>query len=141
MIHLGVCVPSAKMNSRNLLGMHYINHLLNFLSWSVYLNLLLTINFLILHTVLPGVLLFPPDPFFLSIFRNPPHFEHLYVVVSKLGHNDPLDLDEVKLYRRFLLHLTVIALQRSGSFSNFRGEWNFFILMAFPTVTCSYLRD
>ena len=55
------------MNPRNLLGMDCINSLLNFLSWSISLHLLLTINFLILQTVLPEVLLLPPDPFFLSV--------------------------------------------------------------------------
>ena len=59
-----VCLPLAQMNFRNLLGMDCINHLLNFLSWSVYLHLLLTIsNLLILHTVLHRVLLFLLDPY------------------------------------------------------------------------------
>ena len=43
-IYFGVCLSSAQINSRNLLGMNYVNHLLNFLSWSIYLHLLLTIN-------------------------------------------------------------------------------------------------
>ena len=43
-IYFGVCLSSAQINSRNLLRMDYINHLLNFLSLSIYLHLLLTIN-------------------------------------------------------------------------------------------------
>ena len=76
------------MNSGNLLWMDCLTHLLNFLSWSAYLYLLLTINLLILHTVLSGVLLFSPDHFFLSV--TPPHFEQLHVVVSELEYDDPL---------------------------------------------------
>ena len=77
------------MNSGNLLWMDCLTHLLNFLSWSAYLYLLLTINLLILHTVLSGVLLFSPDHFFLSV-TPPPHFEQLHVVVSELEYDDPL---------------------------------------------------
>ena len=64
-------------------------HLLNFLSWSISLYFLLTTNLLIPHTVLPVS--------FLSV-RNPPHFEHLYVAVSEMEHNDTLNVGEVKLW-------------------------------------------
>ena len=47
-------------------GLH--NWMLNFLSWSISLYVLLTISLLILHTVRRGVFfLFPTDPFFLSV--------------------------------------------------------------------------
>ena len=50
--------------------MDCINRLLNFLSRSSYLNLFLTITLLILRTVLPKILLFSPDPFFLSVIPH-----------------------------------------------------------------------
>ena len=72
MIYFGVYLSSSQMISRNLLGMDCISRLLTSCpAWSVYLHFLLTINLLILYTVLPGVLLFPRDPFFLSVMPRP----------------------------------------------------------------------
>ena len=59
---------------------------------------------------------------FLAV-RNLSLFEHLYAAISKLVHNHTLDLGEVKLFWRVLIHLTISALQISGSFSNFRDDW------------------
>ena len=59
-----------------------------------------------LHKVLLGVSLFPPDPFFLSVI---PHslIGHLHVAVSELEHVDYFGLAEVKLCWRVLIHLTI----------------------------------
>ena len=58
---------------------------------------------------------------FLSV-NNPPHFEYLHVVVSELGYDDPLDLSEVKLCSRGLIHLTISAPQLCGSFPISEGN-------------------
>ena len=60
-----VCRSSASMNVRNLFEIDCIIRLLDLLSRSISLYLLLTR--LILYTAVLGVLLFPPDPFFLSV--------------------------------------------------------------------------
>ena len=89
--------------------MDYINHLLNFLSLSIYLHLLLTIN------------LFDHDPSH-SPARSFFLFEHLHAAVSEMEHDDALDLGEVKLCWRVLIHLTISALQISGSFPISEGN-------------------
>lgn len=65
----------------------------------------------------PAPVSFAPHPFFLPLL-----LEHLYVVVSEMDHDNPVDLVEVKLCWRVWIHLTFSALQISGSFSNFRQE-------------------
>ena len=66
MIHFGVYLPSAQMNSRNLLGMDCIRLQLAQSLVLVSLSPPL-IDHQRLNTFLPGVLLFSPDPFFLSV--------------------------------------------------------------------------
>ena len=122
------------MNAGNLFGMNCISHLLNFLSWSISLHILLTINLLILHTVLPGVF-FVFTGTFLSVRDPPPPFENLYTVISELGHDDTLDLGEVKLCWRVLIHLIISALQISGSFPPLQENG----ILKIPTVTAIYV--
>ena len=43
--------------------------------------------------------------------RDPPLLEHLHVVVSELENDDPLNLGELKICLRLLMHLTISALQ------------------------------
>ena len=118
-----VCLPLAQINFKNLLGMDCINHLLNFLSWSVHLHFLLTINLLILHTVLHRVLLFLLDPFFLSeILRS---LNTFMLWSANWNMMIPLIWMTSNQADLFLIHLTISALQRFGSFSRFRPEWRF----------------
>ena len=59
------------------------------------LYILLTINLLILHTVLPGVFYVSTGSFLFVC--DPPAFEHLHAVVNELEQDDTFDLGEVKL--------------------------------------------
>ena len=68
--------------------MDCINRLINFLSWSISLQPLLTINLLILHTASAA------RSFVVSV-RNPLLLENLRVAVRELKHDDPLDVGEV----------------------------------------------
>ena len=57
--------------------------------------------------------------------RNHSLLQHLRLAVSEVEHDHLLDLGEVKLCWRVLIHLTISALLISGSFSNIRREWHF----------------
>ena len=72
------CIPGTS------LGIYYINRLLNVLYWLISLYLLSTIDLLILHTVLSAVLLFSPDPSFLSFTPTPLPLEHFHVAINEL---------------------------------------------------------
>ena len=107
------------MNARNLFGMDGINRFLNFLSWSISLHFLLTINLLILHKVLPKVLLFLPDPCFLSVI-----FPFLNTFILRSAHWNMM-IPSIWAISNVLTYLTISALQISGSFSNFGPERRF----------------
>ena len=77
------------MNASNLFDIDCINRLLNFLPWSRIVYLALTIDVLIFHTVLPVVLLKPPNRLFLSVI---PRYLKVHIAVSELELDDPLGL-------------------------------------------------
>ena len=60
------------MNASNLFGIDYTNRL-------VFVDLLLTVNLFILHTVLGVVLLIPSDPSFMSVI---PRFLDIFMLQS-----------------------------------------------------------
>ena len=111
------------MNARNLFGINCISHLLNFMSWyAISLYVLLTINLLILHTVLPKVFfMFPSDPFFLSVI---PRLLNTFMLRSaNWGRMIPLiwvksNYADVSCFTC----MTISALQISGSFPILEGN-------------------
>ena len=111
------------MNARNLFGMDCISHLLNFLSWSISLHVILIYRpFDPTNSPAWSSFCFHRILSFCPTVRDPPPFEHPHSAVSELEHNDTFDLGEVKLCWRVLIHFTISALQISGSFPISEGN-------------------
>lgn len=119
MILFGVCLPSAEMNARNVFSVEYIVRFLNFFPWSISLLLLFTIDLFIIHIFAWCFIVSARS--FLSV-SNFSFLEHIHVAVSGLDHDDPLDLDEVKLFLCVLIYLSISALPIFDSFSSLRWK-------------------
>ena len=115
MIHLGVYLPSAQMNSRNLLGMDCIRLQLALSLVLVSLSSPPLIDHQRLNTFLPGVLLFSPDPFFLSVILR---------TLNTMLRGQPTVI------------CMIICITNIWLLPNFRRKWHF------KNSDChSYLRD
>lgn len=115
------CLSAVSINERPF-GIDSINRLLYFLFWSISLYLLLSINLLILHKVIPVVLLILPYPFFPYIILR---FLNTFMLLQSANWNMTILLVWLRSNCAcfcLIIHVTISALQMFNSFSNFRHK-------------------